>query len=563
MALETFLAGAQVDAPASRVDRVNFDNSGERMLQKANAELEQTVLGLGNGLLNRRIETDVMAANGEYNTRMDALAVKLMSNKEGAAQDNVQLFEDGRKKVMEEVLKKFRYAGSGAGKQAFLASADRDWSSQRRRMALYQAGELEKYQNTALTQQKSLMLGQVASQFKEDDVLSEMIDRGDVMVATRFKDYGAERVGQEQHIFRAEVVTAAVQAALAEKDWERANDLLELGQDVLPPEHAEKLTNDLKGRVLTAKSLDAVDNLWLETGGNYGMMLDKFKKGFLSSQGAERDVQLKLFDKEFDSLKRQARRAADANFERTQAGIREIMNGGLSYKDMVDKINAAAAGDEAKQKHMIDALDREFDKGHVELSPAKMRGFRAVIAEGKSFDSAEHLDQYLFEMGVVKRQRTELGQVYKDWVNRKGIFAAPMNDVEALFKEDLRKSDAYKNKTSSELNAVWTNIKWGLEDYIDECYIGGVKDVKAGTVPTKYQLLDKARQMLVKQSMVYAEHWYGDAKLDKSEEEYYAAGIRGVPQKVDGGFQVIWTDRRKKPEIMSGDRLNEYLESHK
>lgn len=563
MALDTFLAGAQLGAPASRVDNVRFDNSGERALLKANAELGQTVLGLGQGLLDRRIETDVMAANGEYNARMDALAVKLMSNKEGAAQDNVQLFEEGRQKVVEEVLKKFKYAGSGAGKQAFLVSADKDWSGQRRRMAVYQAGELEKYQNSALAQQKSLMLGQVASQFQDDDVLSEMIDRGDVMVASRYKDYGPERVGQEQQLFRSEVVTAAVQAALAEKDWLRANDLLDLGQGVLPPEQAAKLTDDLKGKVLTAKSLDAVDGLWQETGGNYGLMLDRFKKEFLSPQISEQEVQLKLFDKEFDSLKRQARRAADANYERTQAGIKSIMSGGMSYKEMVDRINAEAAGDAARQKQLRDALDREFDKGQVELSPARMRSYRAVIAEGKTFDSAEHLDQYLFEKGVLKRQRNELGQVYKDWVNRRGIFAVPMSEVEALFKEDLRKEDAYKNAKAGELEAVWTNVKWALEDYVDDCYIGGVKDVKPGEVPNKYQLLQKARELMIKESFVVKEGAIWDDKAEMSPEDWYAAGIKEKPKKVDGGFKVVWTDRRKKPEVMTGEELNEYLKSHK
>lgn len=149
--INVFEQTAQLGRPTDNTSRVRPDNSGAMAIARENAGIART-LAVGVQNLQEQIATaDVMAANNEYNRRVTELENKLMQNKESNAFENVAKLDEGRQKIMQDILQKgpqtLRY---GAGNRAFVNSADRDYVGQRARMQRYQIGEAERYQDTQL-----------------------------------------------------------------------------------------------------------------------------------------------------------------------------------------------------------------------------------------------------------------------------------------------------------------------------------------------------------------------------------------------------------------------------
>ena len=241
--INVFESTAQLGRPADNTSRVRADNSGQLAIARENAGLARTFrVGIEN--LQEQIATaDVMAANNEYNRRVTELENKLMLNKESNAFENVAKLDEGRQKIMDDILRKgpqtLRY---GAGNRAFVNSADRDYVGQRARMQRYQIGEAEKYQDTQLNVQLENNLKNVAADYS-DTAIMDNIMRGDMAVAARYYNYGQERITLEQNKYRAALAKTAVDSAFATGDNSSAQRILNDYRELFTPAEYNRYKN--------------------------------------------------------------------------------------------------------------------------------------------------------------------------------------------------------------------------------------------------------------------------------------------------------------------------------
>lgn len=235
--IDVYQPGAKLGAPANNTSRVRPDNSGQIAIARENAGLARTfAVGVEN--IQEQIATaDVMAANNEYNRRTNELELQLMQNKESNAFDNMKKLEEGRQKILADILRKgpqtLRY---GVGNRAFMTTVDRDWTAQRDKMQRYVIGETEKFQNTQLTLQLQTGLKDAADYYGSDDSLQAVNRRNDFMIAARYYNYGPQRIKLEQDKARAATVNTAITAAINADDYDRAGEMLQAYGDYLTPE---------------------------------------------------------------------------------------------------------------------------------------------------------------------------------------------------------------------------------------------------------------------------------------------------------------------------------------
>ena len=193
--INVFEAGAQLGSPASRASDVRPDMSGAAAVARADAQLVNTAVQGGFALYDQIAAADVMAANNTYNEKMAKLQTELMQNKEEHARDNLAKYEEGRQKIVGEILKNgpstLRYGRNAA---AFQNTIDRDWIGQRTQMERYQIGEMERYQDTQLNNQFASTLKDVVANYNDEEALQGYMNRGAFMAEMRYRNYGAERI---------------------------------------------------------------------------------------------------------------------------------------------------------------------------------------------------------------------------------------------------------------------------------------------------------------------------------------------------------------------------------
>lgn len=235
--INVFEQTAQLGRPTDNTSRVRPDNSGAMAIARENAGIARTLaVGIDN-LQENITKADIMAANNEYNRKMNELTLKLQQNKEQKALNNMEVYEKERQKIVDSILKNgpasIRY---GVGNRAFMTMTDRDWTSQRDKMQRYVIGESENFQNTQLTQQLQTGLKEAADNYGSDDSLQAVNRRNDFMIAARYYNYGPERIKLEQDKVRAATVNTAITAAINADDYNRAGEMLQAYGDYLTPE---------------------------------------------------------------------------------------------------------------------------------------------------------------------------------------------------------------------------------------------------------------------------------------------------------------------------------------
>lgn len=327
--INVFETGARMGQEASRVSQVRPDMSGAMQVAKANAQLAGTVVNGGFALFDQMTSADIMKANNEYNEKMSKLQTKLLQNKEENARDNLTKFEEGRKKIMSEVYKNspsaLRY---GKAAQVLQDTMDRDWIGQRTQMERYQASEMEKYKDTQLTNQYTATLKDVVANYNDEEALKGYLNRGAVMAAERYRDYGKERVKQALDKWQSAVIGSALSAAMNSDNYFRAGELLQGYGYMLDPAQRmqadklisarEKSNNELKtfGSIFQSYGKDVEAGIralkerygtadiqkgksFLESqlGKNYGSnQCANFVKGYIRAAGGDEAITSSLAD---------------------------------------------------------------------------------------------------------------------------------------------------------------------------------------------------------------------------------------------------------------------------
>lgn len=265
--INVFEVGAKAGPQANRASNVRYDNSGSMAVAKENAALVQGAVNTGFALFDQVTRADIMKANNLYNDKMSKLKTQLLENKEENARDNLTKYEEGRKKIINEVLKKspasLRY---GKASQALQDTLDRDWIGQRSQMERYQAVEMEKYKDTQLNNQYMQTLQDVTANYNDDDSLRGCLARGEFMARQRYADYGAEKIKQANNKWRAAVVGSAVTAAMNADNYERAGELLQGYGYMLDPAQRMQADKVISARQKSDSQLRSFNNIYASCG---------------------------------------------------------------------------------------------------------------------------------------------------------------------------------------------------------------------------------------------------------------------------------------------------------
>lgn len=265
--INVFEAGAQLGSPASRASDVRPDMGGAAAVARADAQLVNTAVQGGFALYDQIATADIMAANNAYNEKMAKLQTELMQNKEENARDNLSKYEEGREKIVGEILKNgpstLRY---GRNAMAFKNTIDRDWIGQRTQMERYQLAEMERYQDTQLNNQFRSTLKDVVINYNDEEALQGYMNRGAFMAEMRYQNYGAERIEAAQNKWNAAVVGTAVTAAVNADDYDRAGALLQGYGGMLTPEQRLSFDKVINARRKDEQELAEFEALYAEYG---------------------------------------------------------------------------------------------------------------------------------------------------------------------------------------------------------------------------------------------------------------------------------------------------------
>ena len=216
--IDVYQNQAKLGAPASQTSGARPDMGGQMALAKANAALTNTVVEGGQKLYEQIAVADVMKANNDYNMQMNKLQNELLQNKEENARDNLTKYEEGRQKIINNIMSKGPATLRGVlGSKAFYNTIDRDWTGQRAQMERYTMGEMEKYQDTQLNLQADTSLKNIAANWHDDSVIDAELRRGDFMIKSRYANYGEERVQYAKNKFGGLAVGTAAMAAMGDE----------------------------------------------------------------------------------------------------------------------------------------------------------------------------------------------------------------------------------------------------------------------------------------------------------------------------------------------------------
>lgn len=572
----------QLGSPADRTNRVRQDNTGSMALMREKQKTWDIGMKFLLGEQERREAVDAMSLNGEYSNRMAELQTKLMTNKEGAARDNVRLLDEGRQKIIDEISANGKDRYSLQTINAFKGMCDKDYVKTRSNMVKYVTGENEKFESNTLLQQKTVMVNDFASEFESDDALGNALERGRAVIAAGLNGYGEARVNDEFGKYRADLIEAGVNAALNAKNFERADDLLVAGKDFLSAEKASKLQKDMDERVLTSKTADGARRLFMETEGNYSVMLDRFKKEVLSTDRAERVKQLEMFDKEYESLKKQARQAADTNYERTVAGVRALVNGGMDYGDILAEIDRLSGGDVARKGKLLGELNRQMGKGGAGIDDAGNKKALWLVTAGK-FRNKEELAEFLADEnacvqvlgGVPTKQQVKvLLAEYSDFNNGNGVYKVDWKGIMTNVMASQAMQDSIKAmgiKGNSKDKHVVAMVKETVEgvgkEFVQAYLRGEVKgrDGKThiGELPSRREILDVCSKAAARVDYgKYRDVWlpfdWGDRSLEMSPADMWRLNIKKVTALDNGKYKVEYRDDYD-PEVFDGEDLQEMV----
>lgn len=299
--IDVYQNQAKLGAPAGQTSGARPDIGGQMALAKANAALTNTVVGGGQKLYEQIAVADVMKANNDYNMQMNKLQNELLQNKEENARDNLTKYEEGRQKIINNIMSKGPATLRGVlGSKAFYNTIDRDWTGQRAQMERYTMGEMEKYQDTQLNNQYQSALKDVAANWNDGDVFDSMLRRGEFMTAARYANYGQEKISEASNKWKAAVAKTAVQAAISadtSEGWARGGELLQAYGYLMNPNERLQYDSMISARQKSNDKLRTFGSLYDKYGGDYEKAVAEYKqlnsgtadiaKGLAFAQGEE------------------------------------------------------------------------------------------------------------------------------------------------------------------------------------------------------------------------------------------------------------------------------------
>lgn len=267
--INIFEQGAQLGAPANRTSNVRIENSGQMAnirQQAATANILQTG---ADKYYEQLVNADVMKANSEYNTRLTQLRNELFQNKEENALNNMQKFEEGRQKILTDILKNgpqsLRY---GRGNMLFIGMAEKDWDTKRSQMQMYQIGEAEKYQDTVYNSNLATTLSDITAGYISDADLQNAMAKNGFLAEGRYRNYGNEKIAFETRKANGNLVQTAVQTAIIKDDFTRASEIMQGYGNLLDANKRLVLDKAITERIKNDNEVTEFERIYVESDGN-------------------------------------------------------------------------------------------------------------------------------------------------------------------------------------------------------------------------------------------------------------------------------------------------------
>lgn len=271
---EAYKENGQLGAPASQLTRVTYDNSGAQALAAQGARTAQGLSNLALAFERQHRTAKIMAADNEYNRLTGDLKQEIYQDKEGLAENALQRFEEGERKIRNQIAKKYgrilTYGDEGRNYQDIL---NRDYNNHRSQVAQFQINELEKNADTQLGNSLQDTLNDAMAGYQNQGTVDGMMNRAIAMVELRYQNYGTDRIKQKVRAVMGGMAQAVINKAYADGSDDLAETYIEKYGRVLDPNvltNFAKATHERRLRMLnrsTAESLvaqygDNIEALW-------------------------------------------------------------------------------------------------------------------------------------------------------------------------------------------------------------------------------------------------------------------------------------------------------------
>lgn len=525
-----FISTGNIGNVANKVSNVKYSNAGEQALVEQTGKTGQ-ILVAGALEIYKKVEAaDVMKANNEYNLKMNELKNKLLQNKEGNALENQKLYEEGRQKIIDDLMKRGPSTIKfGRGKDAFMTTIEKDWVNQKNWMDRYVVAESEKYQDTQLYNQLYNSVNEVTESFADDASVQSAINRGNAFIAARYFDYGEERIKAEQAKWQAKAYGTQISTALSVRDYQKAEQILKDHGDVLLPEVKIKLKNSIDERKKSDEQFNLFNELYqagdLQAAIAHVQASDKYKT---PTEKAKAEQELLNF---FNFKKRQEQAIEDARFDNWQNQILAWKKENVPMEEAVKRAENWAGND----LELLEKARKAVKDGYYGLEGKGLQyGFEPVIydmlREGK-FSSKGMLDTFLRNNGATKEEYNRFMKSYEDRKAGRGIYSFPWNEIKKEVMADSGLKDA-------EFEKAWNEAQAAGRDFINqtmekESRMPSVREVitkaKEGMIKTHYGTFDDGSFFFSKQDMEY------------SKGQLLRSGIKGIENN-GGAYKVTFED---------------------
>ena len=246
MNFASYQSRGQLEAPYQHYTKpanLQVDNSGEKMLAKANAETANVIVAGFNNWREQYDQGKVMEANNEYNRLMSEGTAELMQKKQENALNVVEDYDKLHQKSLEKVRKKYgQFINYGKAGQAFNIYTERDNNTRRQNMMKYQMAETDKFHETQYQNQLATCMDMVSADGYSDAAIDAACNRAAPLVMNRYANYGKEAIQQQMRAVQGQMVESALSYAVSMNDYSRMKDICEKYRSVINP---GKLSNTL------------------------------------------------------------------------------------------------------------------------------------------------------------------------------------------------------------------------------------------------------------------------------------------------------------------------------
>lgn len=233
---EAYKENGQLGAPASQLTRVTYDNSGAQALAAQGARTAQGLSNLALAFERQHRTAKIMAADNEYNRLTGDLKQEIYQDKEGLAENALQRFEEGERKIRNQIAKKYgrilTYGDEGRNYQDIL---NRDYNNHRSQVAQFQINELEKNADTQLGNSLQDTLNDAMAGYQNQGTVDGMMNRAIAMVELRYQNYGTDRIKQKVRAVMGGMAQALINKAYADGNNDLAGTYIEKYGRVLDP----------------------------------------------------------------------------------------------------------------------------------------------------------------------------------------------------------------------------------------------------------------------------------------------------------------------------------------